>query len=193
MQGQPQLSRSLVNLNRNYGLNISECVEPTRNIFTGNVESVPKTTIDQQPTQRSAFVAEVRAKTGAVSFGQQRRESAQNYVTVSPSSQTVFVAQQRQIYSQQQDIFAEIKRKNGMQSNGFKVASNFGQEAKENLLTASIQQISIDYKTRQQHAAKRCLTSQVGDRLRLSSRPGPTYPVQNKRPIGQIEETIFKD
>lgn len=61
---------------------------------------------------------------------------------------------------------------------------------------SSIQQISIDTKIRKSNAAKRCLTSQLGERLRLSERPAVgeyQYNTRQHERISKIEESIFKD
>jgi len=65
----------------------------------------------------------------------------------------VFAAQGQSLYQQQQEIFADIKKRNGQLGNGVKTVfgqslKNFRQEEKENLLLSSIQQISIDSQVR---------------------------------------------
>ncbi len=58
----------------------------------------------------------------------------------------------------------------------------------------SIKQLNIESRNRKQKAVKRCLASQVGDRLKLSQKPAPGEYVpdssMNER-ISKIEDSIF--
>ena len=67
---------------------------------------------------------------------------------------------------------------------------------KENYLQASIKALQLDSKKRKGVASQRCLTSQVGSRLKLSSRPAPGESVPNQahqQRIQKISESIFAD
>lgn len=88
-----------------------------------------------------------------------------------------------------------------MSSNGIKSA--FNQDRKNNVEKENIQrqsrmleQMQSELRKRQVRAAKRCLTSKVGERLRLSKKPAiGEIPVDSGawRRIGRISESIFKD
>ena len=69
-------------------------------------------------------------------------------------------------------------------------------KAKESMLMTSINQISIDNDARKTNAAKRCLTSQIGDRLRLSVKPAQgevVYNLKAHQRIAKIKDSIFVD
>ena len=64
------------------------------------------------------------------------------------------------------------------------------------MLMNSINEISIDTKARKQHAARRGLTSQVGERLRLSYKQAKgevKYQQNIHSRIMKIEDSIFVD
>ena len=67
-------------------------------------------------------------------------------------------------------------------------------QAKESMLISSINEISIDNHARKLNAEKRCLTTQLGDRLRQSAKASSgevVYNMKKHKRIAKIEDSIF--
>lgn len=95
---------------------------------------------------------------------------------MSPCTQQVYASQSQSVYEKQQKVFKDIKRRNGLQGDNAKRAITPDDPArrqadKENFLIDSIMRLSIDNKARKELATRRCLNSQIGDRLKLSKKP----------------------
>ena len=71
------------------------------------------------------------------------------------------------------------------------------QADKENFLIDSIMRLSIDNQARKELATRRCLNSQIGDRLKLSKKPASkaefSYQSNQYDRIQKIEDSIFVD
>ena len=128
----------------------------------------------------------------------------QNYATVSPCNQALFKQKSgiTGIYQSQQAKFREIKNRNGMKGENVKRAitpegrPEKSDQAKESMLISSINEISIDNQARKLNAEKRCLTTQLGDRLRQSAKPSSgevVYNLKTHKRIAKIEDSIFVD
>ena len=149
------MSRSMVNLQRRSQSIIA---------YTQQMEEPKTQAIDLMQDYKDAYRRLVRNRSKSPTFGHQRTESSCNQVAVSPSNQVILTQTSKHVYENQREMFKDIRNRCGLGGDRAKGLLDENTNIKNDL----IQGLFGSQQERQLQAKKRCLESQVADRLKLN-------------------------